>query len=103
MGWRRLGLRLTLLGALLAGVALLLVRGEGGLVQLRERSSELRLAQLEVARLQAETDDLRLVLWQLENDLDCVEKVAREQYGMSRPSELVIRLPAGSPAPPERR
>jgi cell division protein FtsB len=102
LSWRRLGLRAALLALLVAGIGALLVRGDMGLVQLRERSRQLERAQQEVARLQAETDQLRLVLWQLENDLEYVEKVAREEYGMSRPTELVLRLPSDPPARGQR-
>mgnify|MGYP001150918027 CR=1 FL=1 len=96
-------MRLALLALLVAGIGAILVRGDMGVMQLRERSRQLERAQQEAARLEAEADELRLALWRLENDLDYVEKAAREQYGMSRPSELVIPLPLGAPPRGQRR
>ena len=45
-----------------------------------------------MTQLKAVNDSLRQVLWMLENDLDFVEKVAREQYGMVKPGERVYRV-----------
>lgn len=91
-GFRRW--RLLLLAAALLLGAGLFVGGEGGLARLRERWRELERVQDELDQLEAETDSLRLVLWLLENDLEYVEKVAREEYGMSRSTEWIFRLPA---------
>ncbi len=57
---------------------------------------EKTLAELEVQRkqLEAETDSLRQVLKMLEGDIDFIEKVAREEFGLVKPGEVVIPLPA---------
>ena len=52
------------------------------LVQLRQR----------VVTLEAQNDSLRHRLWQLDNDIEYIEKVAREEFGMVRPGESVYRL-----------
>ena len=80
---------------LLLLVAVLFVafgRPEDGLHQLWRKRQELAAAEAHLARLQAENDSLRQVLWRLENDLDYVEKVAREEYGMVKKGEQVYRL-----------
>lgn len=84
--------------AVVAAGAYLLLGGDGGVAELWHRWRRLEEARTEVARLQAENDSLRLVLWRLENDLDYVEKVAREDYGMSRDGERVYRLPPADSA-----
>ncbi len=84
---------LWLLAALAVGGAAYWTHA-GGFGEVRARRQRLLAAQQAAAALQAETDSLRLVLWLLLNDLEYVEKVAREEYGMSRPSELIFRLPA---------
>jgi cell division protein FtsB len=66
--------------------------GENGLYRIWQKQQELEALEGQVARLEAENDSLRQVLWRLENDLQYVEKVAREEYGMSRPGERVYRL-----------
>lgn len=90
---------LLVAAVLLAGVCLFTL-GDSGLSRLWERWQELDQAEVRLDRLTAETDSLRHMLWLLENDLDYVEKVAREEYGMSKPSERVYRLPQ-EPGQPE--
>ena len=65
---------------------------EDGLPELWRQRQELAEAESHVAQLQVENDSLRQVLWRLENDLDYVEKVAREEYGMVKEGEKVYRL-----------
>ena len=80
---------------LLLFVALLFLAFGGpddGLPALWRQRQELAEAEGNVAQLQAENDSLRQVLWRLENDLDYVEKVAREEYGMVKEGEKVYRL-----------
>ena len=86
--WRPL-----LLGCLLLAGAYAFMGGEAGVRQLWERWHALQQAEQRAAELEAQTDSLCQVLWLLENDLDYVEKVAREEYGMARPTERVYRLP----------
>ena len=50
--------------------------------------------QAQVAHLEAERDILNNMLWRLENDMGYVEKVAREEYGMSKKGERVYALPS---------
>jgi len=66
--------------------------GDNGLEPLRQKWRGLEMAEERVARLQAENDSLKQVLWRLENDLEYVEKVAREEYGMVKEGEQVYRL-----------
>jgi cell division protein FtsB len=90
---RRRHWRWVALLALLLVASYVFIRGDGGLRRLYQRWGELQEAEARTLRLEAETDSLRQVLWLLENDLDYVEKVAREEYGMSRSWERVYRLP----------
>ena len=56
---------------------------------------EKTLTELEtqVEQLAAETDSLRRVLKRLEGDIDFIEKVAREDFGLAKPGEVIIPLP----------
>ena len=89
---RRRRWKLLLLAVALAVAAYLLLTGDAGLLRLWGRQQQLEEIEATVARLEAENDSLRQVLWRLENDLDYVEKVAREEYGMSKKGERVYRL-----------
>ena len=75
----------------------LFLSGDDGFPRLWRRWQRLEEIQAHLERLEAENDSLRQVLWRLENDLDYVEKVAREEYGMSKKGERVYRL-----HPPEK-
>ena len=92
---RRPGLprwRILLALIVLVGGGYLLIGGDAGLLELAHRRQELRRLEEQVASLEARNDSLRQVLWLLENDLDYVEKVAREEYGMIRPGEQLYRI-----------
>jgi len=81
-----------LFAAALGVVAYLFLAGDDGLLRLWERQRGLEEIEARVTRLEVENDSLLQVLWRLENDLDYVEKVAREEYGMSKKGERVYRL-----------
>ena len=84
--------RLVLAAVGLILVVALLVGGEDGFYRLWNRRQELRELEEKVAVLEAENDSLRQILWRLENDPEYIEKVAREEYGMSRQGERIYRL-----------
>ena len=87
----------VLLIAILALVGYAFFERDDGLYPLGPRWQKLTETELRAARLEAENDSLRQALWLLANDLDYVEKVAREEYGMSRKEERVYRLRSAEP------
>ena len=66
--------------------------GKVGFYQVWDKRKELKEWEERVAKLQSENDSLRQVLSRLENDLEYVEKVAREEYGMIKKGERLYRL-----------
>lgn len=72
--------------------AAVILAGDGGLLELRRERGRLVQLEVDVARLAAENDSLRQLLWKLQNDPAYVEKVAREAYGMVRPRERLYRI-----------
>lgn len=68
------------------------VAGDGGWLELHRQRRRLGELEADVARLNAENDSLRRVLWRLQNDTAYVEKVAREEYGMVREGERLYRI-----------
>jgi cell division protein FtsB len=84
--WRSLSLALLLL--LAAYIAL----GNSELWEMGEQRRAVDQLQAQVSHLQAERDSLKNVLWRLENDMNYVEKVAREEYGMSKKGERIYPL-----------
>ncbi len=90
----------TVAAVLLAAAAwgYLIFGEEGGWVELQDHGARLAELEAEVARLEAQNDSMRQVLHRLENDPAFLEKLAREQFGMSRPGERLYRIrgPDGS-------
>ena len=65
---------------------------EDGLVSLAARSGKLRQLQQRVAQLQTNRDWLREEIARRESDPVTLERLAREEYGMIRPGERVVRI-----------
>jgi cell division protein FtsB len=89
---------IAIVGMLLLAVYFAIFGGEytvfqvGGLEELEQQSA----AQLSVT--EAEIDSLQAVAWELENDPEAIERVARESYGMVRDGEILYRFREPAPA-----
>ena len=70
----------------------LLVTGEYGAIRLWQTDQELAEWELRVDQLETQNDSLRAILVKLETDLDYIEKVAREEYGMAKKGERIYRI-----------
>ncbi len=69
--------------------------GDRGFLQARRQRVELRAAQEEVARIDAENRKLEAEVAALKSDPRALEKVAREKLQLVRPGDLVVVLPDG--------
>jgi len=89
---------IAIVGMLLLAVYFAIFGGEytvfrvGGLEELEQQSAA------ELATTEAEIDSLQAVAWELENDPDAIERVARESYGMVRDGEILYRFREPAPA-----
>jgi len=89
---------IAIVGMLLLAVYFAIFGGEytvfqvGGLEELEQQSA----AQLSVT--EAEIDSLQAAAWELENDPEAIERVARESYGMVRDGEILYRFREPAPA-----
>ena len=81
---------------LIAFLALVVYVAFGNRLFYKVWQEEKTLTKLEAQRqqLEAETDSLRRVLKRLESDIDFIERVAREDFGLVKPGEVIIPLPA---------
>ena len=86
--------RLLFLAAFLA-LVVYIAAGDGLLLDVHEQERELTKLEVQVDRLQTENDSLRRVLDRLDNDMDYIEKLAREELGLAKPGEAVIPLKEG--------
>ena len=86
--------RLLFLAAFLA-LIVDIAAGDGLLLDVREQERELTKLEAQVDHLETNNDSLSRVLDQLENDVDYIEKLAREELGLAKPGEAVIPLKEG--------
>jgi cell division protein FtsB len=73
-----------------------LILGFGAVWEVGGSRDELQELKIHVQILRSERDSLMNILTRLESDMDFVEKVAREDFGMSRIQERIYPLPQSS-------
>ena len=78
-----------LIGALMA---LTFIFGDHGILQLFKLKREKAKIQDHIIELREEKEELVLEKHRLENDLDYIEKLAREKYRMAKPGEKVFKV-----------
>ena len=80
---------LFLIGGLMA---LTFIFGDHGVLQLYKLKKEKTKIQNHIIELREEKEELVLEKHRLENDLDYIEKLAREKYRMAKPGEKVFKV-----------
>jgi cell division protein FtsB len=99
--------RLTRPGWIVVGALLILavmaVFGDNGVLALRQLRGEVDTLVREVRALEAENERLSRQITALQDDPAVIERIAREELGLVRPGERVLRFPRsprpGEPAP----
>jgi cell division protein FtsB len=83
------------------GAAALLTLGYGGqsLARVWHMKSEVESLEREISTLRAETGRLTALVTRLRSDPELIEQVAREDLGLVKPGERVLKLP---PSPGQR-
>ena len=79
---------------LLIGVTLLIIFifGDHGIFQLYKLKREREEVQAHITLLRKEREQLKSEKARLENDLDYIEKLARERFRMAKPGEKVFKV-----------
>ena len=80
------------LGLIGAFMFLTFIFGDHGLLQLYKLKKEKTKIQNHIIDLREEKEELVLEIHRLENDLDYIEKIAREKYRMAKPGEKVFKV-----------
>ena len=83
------------LAALLA-LALMAIFGDNGVIALRRLRGEVDALVREVRALEAENERLSRAITELQEDPAVIERIAREELGLVRPGERVLRFPRSS-------
>jgi len=85
-------------------VAVLLVHdifGPHGYLAMRQKRQEIQKISQELEKLNKENLGLQQDMQDLKSDPETIRKIAREEYGLARPNEKIIRLPAPKPVEPK--
>jgi cell division protein FtsB len=99
--------RLTRPGWIVVGALLILavmaIFGDNGLLALRRLRGEVDTLVRDVRALEAENERLSRAIAELQEDPAVIERIAREELGLVRPGERVLRFPRsarpGDPTP----
>ena len=80
-------------GALAVTALAILAFGGQSLGRVWQMRHEVEGLEREIAGLRAETERLSAAVAQLRSDPDSIERVAREELGLVKPGERVLKLP----------
>jgi len=83
-----------------AAAVLMLAYGGQSLARVWQMKHEVESLEREIVTLRAETGRLTATVNRLRTDPDFIEQVAREDLGLVKPGERVLKLP---PSPGQRR
>ena len=73
------------------------VFGTHGYIAMHRKQQEIQKVKSELERLSKENSSLEQDVKNLKSDPQTIEKIAREEFGQSRPGEIIIKLPAQTP------
>lgn len=86
--------RLLLVAAAAVLVTLLLAWGVRGTLRIRAMRQEIMTVERDIATLRARAATLTETIDRLRNDPAYLEKLAREEYGLVREGETVLKFPS---------
>ena len=72
--------------------AIIFIFGDHGLLKLYNIKNERKIIQKKIAQLREEKEILKNEKSKIENDLDYIEKIAREKYKMVKPGEKIFKV-----------
>jgi cell division protein FtsB len=71
------------------------VFGTHGFLAMRRTQSEIKKVQANLDKLSKENEALEREVKDLKSDPRLIEKIARDELGLARPGEVIIRIPQG--------
>jgi cell division protein FtsB len=69
--------------------------GTHGFLAMRRTENEIKKVQASLDRLSKENEALAQEVKDLKSDPRLIEKIARDELGLAKPGETIIRIPAG--------
>ena len=85
-------------GLLALLVAVMIVHdifGTHGFLAMRRTQDEIKKVQANLEKLDKENQELQQQVKDLKTDPRLIEKIARDDLGLARPGEVIIRIPQG--------
>ena len=77
---------------MLFSFAIVFIFGDHGLLKLYNIKNERKMIQKKISQLREEKEILKNEKSKIENDLDYIEKIAREKYKMVKPGEKIFKV-----------
>ena len=72
--------------------AIVFIFGDHGILKLYKVKNKRKVVQKKIADLRKEKEKLKSEKSRIENDLDYIEKIAREKYKMVKPGEKLFKI-----------
>ncbi|MGH7265741.1 MAG: FtsB family cell division protein [Candidatus Rokuibacteriota bacterium] len=82
-----------IVAGLLTMLLVVAVFGENGILHLRRLRAEIEALHRDVQALDAENERLSRAIGEVRTDPAAIERIAREELGLVRPGERVLRFP----------
>jgi cell division protein FtsB len=89
----------TLLGLLLLALLVHDVFGTHGYLAMRRTQQEIKKVKAEVEQLNKENLQLEGEVKELKSDPHKIEKIARDELGLAKPGEVIIKIPQSQQLP----
>jgi cell division protein FtsB len=89
----------TLLGLLVLFLVVHDIFGTHGYLAMRRTQSEIRKVQADLKQLNKENFELEQEVRELKTDPHKIEKIARDELGLARPGEVIIKIPQSQRLP----
>ncbi len=86
--------RLAVVAAAVVVIALLVAWGTSGALRIRAIRQEITVAERDIETLRARATALTQTIDRLRNDPAYIEKLAREEHGLVREGETVLKFPS---------
>ena len=77
---------------MLFSFVIVFIFGDHGLLKLYNIKNERKIIQKKISQLREEKEVLKNEKSKIENDLDYIEKIAREKYKMVKPGEKIFKV-----------
>jgi cell division protein FtsL len=92
----------ALLGLLLIALVVHDIFGAHGYLAMRRTQQEIKKVNADIKRLNKENVQLQEEVKELKSDPRKIEKIARDELGLAKPGEVIIKIPQSQQLPPDR-